>query len=209
MSKTPIIHLLSGGMDSTVLLYDLHGDGELVHCALFDYGQRHKQELEFAKLHCQRLGVLFTTITLPQLKGSTLTDGSGGVVVPVRNAVLLTHAVNLAVSAGAQLVTFAANKDDEATFPDCRMAFIQSFNNMLTTSEINVRVGAPYLDKSKAWIARRGSDIGVVVSQTWSCYRGGAMPCGECEACKKRDAALCGAGEVIEKGMYAGMRAKA
>ncbi len=191
MNKTKIVHLLSGGMDSTVLLYDLHGEGEHVHCVLFDYGQKHKQELEFAKLHCQRLGVLFTTIMLPQLKGSTLTDGSGGVIVPNRNAIMLSLAVNLAVCAKAELVTFAANKDDEETFPDCRNDFVTAFNAMLKSAEITVQVCVPYIDKPKWWIARKGSDMGVVMSQTWSCYRGGDVPCGECEACKKREAALC------------------
>jgi 7-cyano-7-deazaguanine synthase len=186
MIKTPIVHLLSGGMDSTVLLYDLHGEGELVHCVLFDYGQKHKQELEFAKLHCRRLGVLFTTVILPQFKGSQLTDGAGGNVVPNRNAILLSHAVNLAVCAGARLVTFAANSGDAENFPDCRPDFVAALNNTLKAAEINVQICVPYIDKSKAWIARLGSDIGVKLNETWSCYRGGKEPCGECEACKKR-----------------------
>lgn len=190
MSKTPIILLLSGGMDSVVLLYELVGAGELVHCVMFIYGQKHQQEVDFAKLHCHRLGVLFTVITLPQFKGSILTDGTGGVIVPNRNAIFLAHAVNLAVSAGAQIVAFGANKDDGANFPDCRMEFVEAFNKMLVAAQINVQVGAPYLEKSKAWIARRGSDIGVKLNETWSCYRGGDVPCGECEACKKREAAL-------------------
>ncbi len=57
-------------------------------------------------------------------------------------------------------------------------------------AEIKVQVCVPYIDKSKAWIARKGNDMDVVLSQTWSCYRGGEVPCGECEACKKREAAL-------------------
>ncbi len=188
-------------MDSTVLLYDLHGEGNLVHCVLFDYGQRHKQELEYAKLHCHRLGVLFTTMTLPQLRGSTLTDDVGGVVVPNRNAVLLSHAVNLAVAAGANLVTYACNKDDETNFPDCRMAFIQAYNILLMNSQINVQICAPYIDKPKSWIARKGSDMGVKPNETWSCYRGGVVPCGECDACKKREEALvksCLKGQIVK-----------
>lgn len=190
MKPKTIVHLLSGGLDSVVMLYDLIGQGRKVHCVLFDYKQRHVQELEFAKLHCRRLGVLYTVITLPQLSGSELTDGSGSVVVPNRNAILLSLAVNMAVAAGAESVTFAANKDDEAGFPDCRMAFIQAFNLMLLNAEIHVEVCAPYLDKSKAWIAALGQEIGVRISDTWSCYRGGEKPCGECPACQKRNAAL-------------------
>ena len=190
MIPKTIVHLLSGGLDSVVMLYDLHGQGCNVHCVLFDYEQRHVQELEWARHHCHRLNLLFTTISLPQLKGSTLTDGIGGVVVPNRNAIFLSHAVNVAVCAKAESVTFAANKDDETIFPDCRMAFVQAFNIMLIAAEIPVEICAPYFDKSKAWIVARGRDLGVDFNETWSCYRGGLQPCGECEACKKREEAM-------------------
>jgi 7-cyano-7-deazaguanine synthase len=190
MKPKTVVHLLSGGLDSVVLLHDLHGQGCKIHCALFDYKQRHVQELTWAKHHCRVLDVMFTTITLPQLQGSILTDGSGGVIVPNRNAIFLSLAVNLAMAAGAEAVTFAANKDDEAGFPDCRMAFVQAYNIMLLNAEIPVEVCAPYLDKSKAWIVRRGCDLGVKLNETWSCYAGGVQPCGKCEACKKRTAAI-------------------
>lgn len=190
MKAKTIIHLLSGGIDSVVMLYDLQQQGHNIHCALFDYKQRHAQELLWAKHHARRLNLLFTTFDVPQLRGSELTDGSGGVVVPVRNAIFLSMAVNLAVAAGAETVTFAANKDDEALFPDCRMAFVQTFNNMLTTAGLKVEVCAPYIDKPKVWIVGLGRELGVNFSETWSCYKGGLQPCGECEACKKREAAL-------------------
>lgn len=185
-----IIHLLSGGMDSVVMLYDLHGQGHNIHAVLFDYKQRHIQELQWAKHHCRILGLMFTTIKIPQLKGSELTAGSGGVVVPNRNAIFLSHAVNLAVAANANTVTYACNSDDEKVFPDCRMAFVQTFNNMLRTSEIQVEVCAPYIDKRKWWIAGLGKEMGIDFSYTWSCYRGGKEPCGECGACLKRKEAL-------------------
>lgn len=114
MLPKTIIHLLSGGLDSVTMLYDLHGKGERVHALLFDYGQKHVQELTWAKHHCQRLGIMFTTIDLPALRGSELTDGTGGVVVPNRNCILLSLAVNLAISAGADTVTYACNADDES-----------------------------------------------------------------------------------------------
>lgn len=190
MIPKTIIHLLSGGLDSTVMLYDLKAQGHNIHCVLFDYKQKHVQELLWAKHHAARLGLLWTTIEVPQLKGSQLTDGTGGVVVPNRNAILLSLAVNLAVTAGADTVTYACNKDDEAMFPDCRMAFVQAFNNMLTVSEIPVEVCAPYIDKPKWAIADIGRQLGVNMDDTWSCYRGGSEPCGECPACLKRKQAL-------------------
>lgn len=190
MIPKTIIHLLSGGIDSTVMLYDLHGQGHKVHCVLFDYKQKHVQELVWARHHCHRLRVQFTTIELPQLRGSELTDGTGGVVVPNRNAILLSLAVNLAVAAGAEEVTFAANKDDEEAFPDCRTGFIRMFNGMLQASCWNVRVCAPYIDRSKVWIVGLGRELGVPFDETWSCYRGGKQACGQCSACRKRVEAM-------------------
>ncbi len=187
---TTIIHLLSGGLDSTVLLYDLVGEGQKVHCVLFDYHQRHVQELKWATHHCDRLKVLFTELHIPELRGSELTDGLGGVVVPNRNAILLSLAVNLAVAAKAEIVTFAANKDDAEMFPDCRPGFVEAFNSTLKAAEISIQICAPYIEKTKAWIARHGDDMGVKFEETWSCYRAGEKPCGECPACLKRKAAL-------------------
>lgn len=186
MQPKTIIHLLSGGLDSVTMLYDLKQQGHSVHCLLFDYKQRHVQELTFAKGHCHRLGVLYTTMELPLLGG--LNDESW--IVPNRNCILLALAVNLAVQAKADTVTIGCNKDDEAAFPDCRMAFLQLFNTLLKTAEVNVEVCAPYVDWPKWKIADLSKQLGVPVHEIWTCYRGGAKPCGECPACKKLEAAL-------------------
>lgn len=185
-----IIHLLSGGMDSTVLLYDLVAQSHSVHCVLFHYEQEHFKELDYAKRQCERLKVLFTVLCLPQLRGSSLTDGAGGVVVPYRNAAFLSLAVNLAVAARAEAVTYACNADDHATFPDCRPAFVDAMNAAVKAAGYDVEICAPYIDKPKAWIARLGADLRVPLGDTWSCYRGGPFPCGQCPACQQRKAAL-------------------
>lgn len=185
MPKT-IIHLLSGGLDSVTMLYDLKQQGHNVHCLLFNYGQKHVQELLFAKAHAGRMEVQYTTLNLPQLLGSKLTDGSRDWVVPARNIILLSHAVNVAVAAGADTVTIGCNKDDEAGFPDCRMAFLQLFNTMLTTAEIGVEVCAPYLDWPKWKIAALSKRLKVPTNEIWTCYQPTESgPCGECPACKK------------------------
>lgn len=189
MIPKTIIHLLSGGLDSVTMLYDLRQQGHNVHCVLFDYKQQHIRELSFAQHHCRRIGVEFTEIQLPRLGG--LTDESW--IVPNRNCIMLSIAVNLAVQAKAGTVTIGCNKEDEAAFPDCRMAFLQMFNTMLTTAEIHVEVCAPYIDKSKAWIARLASDLSVSLKDIWTCYRSSHEPCGECPACKKLEGAICGA----------------
>lgn len=154
-----IVHLLSGGLDSVTLLYDLVGQGCKVHCVLFDYRQKHVQELTFAKLHCHRLNTLFTTIDLPALGG--LSDGNW--IVPNRNAIA----------------------DDAAMFPDCRWAAIDALNHALKISCVNVEICAPYLQKRKWEIGALSQTFGVPSHEIWTCYRGGNKPCGECPACLK------------------------
>lgn len=190
MIPKTIIALVSGGMDSVVGLYDMVAQGHKVHAAMVHYGQAHDQETQWAIYHCNRLGVLYTTFDIPKLKGSLLTDGKGTVVVPGRNTIFLSLAVNLAVAANAESVVYFCNKDDEAVFPDCRMAFVQTFNNLLLMQELNIEVCAPYIDKRKWEIADLGRQLGVKFEETWSCYRGGKEPCGECPACLKRKEAL-------------------
>jgi 7-cyano-7-deazaguanine synthase len=169
MIPKTVIHLLSGGLDSVTMLYDLHQQGCKVHCLMFNYKQQHVQELNFAKTHCHRLGLLYTTMELPTLGG--LTDESW--IVPNRNCIFLSLAVNLAIQSDSEAVTIGCNKDDESAFPDCRMAFIQMFNTMLMTQEINVEVCAPYLDWPKWKIADMSKQLGVPVHEIWTCYRGG------------------------------------
>jgi len=187
MIPKTIIHLLSGGLDSVTMLYDLQQQGHNIHCLMFDYKQRHIQELKFARGHCHRLDVLYTTIELPELGG--LKEETHW-IVPGRNCIFLSLAVNLAVRAQADTVTIGCNKDDEAGFPDCRMAFLQLFNTMLITSGINIEVCAPYLDWPKWKIAGHAREMGVPSSEIWTCYKGGEKPCGECPACKKLNDAL-------------------
>lgn len=184
------VHCLSGGIDSVVLAYGLVSRQVKLHAVLFDYGQRHKQELTFAKLHCHKLGILFTTITLPQIPGSELTDGKGGVVVPNRNAILLSIAASLAVNAGAENVTFGCNAEDAKDFPDCRPEFIKAMNAALKASDTPVQIATPYIEMTKRMIVARGRELGVDLDSTWSCYRGGEKPCGKCLACIRRKEAM-------------------
>lgn len=186
MIPKSIIHLLSGGLDSVTMLYDLHNQQHSIHCLLVNYRQTHSKELWFAEHHCKRLAIPFTVIDLPPLGG--LTDENW--IVPNRNCILLSLAVNLAVQAKADTVTIGCNKDDESAFPDCRMAFIQLFNTMLTTAEISVEVCAPYIDKMKWEIADLARQLAVPTDEIWTCYLGGDEPCGLCPACKKLEAAF-------------------
>ena len=182
-----VVHLLSGGFDSVTLLHDLVGQGVKVHCLLANYGQPHAKELEFAEYHCRRLGVLFTRLILPSLGG--LTDGNW--IVPNRNAILISLAVNVAVKAKADAVTIGCNADDSEAFPDCRTAFVDAINVSLSAAEVRVEVCAPYIQKRKWEIGAIAREIGVSGDSTWSCYRGGVAPCGTCPACEKMKGVSC------------------
>lgn len=186
MIPKTIIHLLSGGLDSVTLLYDLKQQGHNVHCLLCDYKQRHVQELLFARGHCRRLGVLYSTRELPELGG--LTDESW--VVPFRNAVLISVAVNLAVKANADTVTIGCNADDAKMFPDCRKTFIDPMNKVVKACGYDIEICAPYLGWMKWKIAAHAQEMGVPSNEIWSCYRGGTKPCGTCPACIKLKEAL-------------------
>lgn len=185
-----VVHLLSGGLDSTVLLYDLVSQGCKVHALLFDYGQRHQTELNYAKRHCERLDVAFTLICLPTLEGSALTDSGKGWVVPFRNPIMLSMAVNLAVVIGADSVTIGCNSDDAKDFPDCRWEVMDAMNHAIKLSGLNVEICAPFVNKRKWEIGALGQEFHVNMADTWSCYDGGKKPCGVCPACTKRSQAL-------------------
>jgi 7-cyano-7-deazaguanine synthase len=194
------IHLFSGGLDSTVLLYDLLDQGAHVHCLLFDYGQRHSKELRYAAKTCAKLSLPFDRIELPhKLFGrSSLTTNSGpltgkATVVPNRNMVMLSMAASFALSCGGTAITWAVNADDEATYPDCRIEFYRAMNAALRICDNRrMEIHAPYLTggKTKVEIVRLGLRLNVPFEETWSCYMGGDEPCGECGACKVRDAAI-------------------
>lgn len=189
------IHLFSGGLDSTVLLYDVLHQGAKAHCLLFNYGQRHAKELDFAQATCIKLGVPYESINLPTqiFKRSSLTGTPQGeltgkpTVVPNRNMVLISLAASYALSTGGTAVTWAANADDAANFPDCRPEFLKNLNFALRICDNRrMEVHAPYIVHTKKQIVGFGRKLKVPFEETWSCYAGGDEPCGQCGACKTR-----------------------
>lgn len=186
MTKKTIIHLLSGGLDSVTMLYDLVSEGHFVHALLFDYRQRHKQELQWAKTHAERCRILYTIIDLPELGG--LTDQSW--IVPNRNAVFLSLAVSLASKAGADTVTIGCNADDAEYFQDCRKEFLDAMNVVTRSAGYDIEICAPYINKPKAWIGGLAQQIGIRPNEIWTCYHGGNEPCGKCPACEKLNKAI-------------------
>lgn len=186
-----ILHLLSGGIDSVTLLADLVSQDNWVTCLLFDYKQRHAQELIWAKSQAQKFRVAYEVVALPELGG--LTERSW--IVPNRNAIFLSVAVNISSQSQepAAAVTIGCNKDDADMFPDCRPDFIEAMNAATRAAGYQTKILAPYLNYTKRMIVERAAQLGVDLGNTWSCYKPTATgPCGQCEACKKREAACVG-----------------
>lgn len=162
------------------MLYELVNQHHKVHCLLFDYKQRHSQELGWAKYHARRTNCLFTVMDLPQMGG--LNEQSW--VVPNRNAVFLSVAVNVACQAKADTVTIGCNLDDAEYFPDCRKGFLDSMNSTVKEAGYDVEICAPYLSKRKWEIGAIAREMGVTVNEVWTCYQPTENgPCGRCPAC--------------------------
>ena len=192
------MHLMSGGLDSTVLLYDLIDQENHVTCLLFDYGQKHKKELNYAARTCEKLGIEYDRIYLPHqlFAGSSLTGSNGAMagtstVVPNRNMVFISMAASYALAHGGTAVSWAANADDAEIYPDCRLEYLTHLNRTLRICHTRrMEVHAPYITRTKRQVVERGISLNVPFSETWSCYNGGDEPCGECGACKVRQEAM-------------------
>ncbi len=190
--------LLSGGLDSSVLLaHAVHSFGVTRVTALsVDYGQMHHVELRAAEQVAEHFGVRFVLARCPlaTLVRSALTGTGTDVVVPGRNVVLMSLALGLAMSSGADWIWIGCNADDAELFPDCRPAAIAAMADLsMIASEGRVQVEAPWLTMSKVDIVQRGRALGVPLELTVSCYRG-MPPCGSCLACSLRARALAARG---------------
>ena len=202
--------IVSGGMDSITLLYD-HKD-EIALGISFDYGSNHNaREIPYAKMHCERLGIKHITINLDfmhQYFKSSLLDGADAIpeghyaddnmkstVVPFRNGIMLSIAIGIAESNGLDQVFIANHGGDHTIYPDCRPEFINAIDSAANAGTLNnVRVVAPYTKITKSDIARRGKELGLDYTETWSCYKGGEKHCGKCGTCVERKEALRDAG---------------
>ncbi len=204
--------ILSGGLDSTVLLHHLLDQGHAVRALLVDYGQRHRKELAYAAATGGRQGVECRTADLssiaPLLAGSSLVDAArplptGGyaldnmrsTVVRNRNLIMLAVAAGWAMDLRAGNVAFAAHHGYHTLYPDCTPAFIEAAAEAIRRADWRqVQLVAPFARLTKAEIVARGTDLGVPFEQTWSCYAGGDEQCGRCGTCVERREAFAAAG---------------
>ncbi|PYS91097.1 MAG: hypothetical protein DMF62_03060 [Acidobacteria bacterium] len=181
-----ILHLLSGGLDSVTLLYKLHReDGYKVLPLLFDYGQTHSKELTFARRHCEQLNLPFVTYAL-QLPVVTMPNSP---IIPNRNAILISLAVNIAIIEKATAITIGCNADDAEVFPDCTRSFLTTMAAAIDWAELDVELWAPFLDLRKIDILKLSKKYNIRLDDIWTCYAGGETPCGKCLACQKLAAA--------------------
>lgn len=210
MSESVVV-LVSGGMDSSVLLH--HAARTLERSPLytlsFDYGQRHARELDCAARQSAAAGAADHRVVHLQdvaglvSAGTTLVQGGADVpdladlpeadrdqpptYVPNRNMMLLSIGAAYAEAMGAPEVMYGAQAHDEYGYWDCTPAFLGAINAVLKLNRRTpVRILAPLVEKSKADLVRMGIELGVDFSQTWSCYRGGEVACGTCPTCVER-----------------------
>ena len=210
------IVIASGGLDSSAAAYLLADQGTTVSLLSFDYGQRHRRELDFAARIADQLGASHTVVDMSSvgrlLTGSALTDPRVRVpdghyrdatmrstVVPNRNAIMLDIAAGAAVAAGADAVAFGAHSGDHFIYPDCRQDFFEAISASIRRGNDgflaeDFAVLAPFLRCSKTEVVTAAARLGVPFEVTWSCYRGGKVHCGTCGTCVERREAFVLAG---------------
>ena len=195
--------LLSGGLDSTVVLYYARSIHDQVHALSVNYGQRHERELMHAEHTCAAMQVPHMVLDVSRLGpflSSSLTQGDlpiphddyelsniTSTIVPNRNAILISIAVGVAISAGDMHLYLAIHSGDHDLYPDCRPDFMEAMQNAVDTGNLEkLALETPFLHMTKADIVRIGNDLGVPWKDTWSCYEGGELHCGQCATCRER-----------------------
>jgi len=202
------IVLSSGGIDSTTAMAIAKAENYELYSLTFDYGQRHKVEIESAKkvadFFCVKEHKIIV-IGLGEIGGSALTDKIDVptdntsdkipvTYVPARNTIFLAIALAWAEVVGSNDIFIGANTVDYSGYPDCRTEYLKTFENLAnlgTKAGIKgkkIKIHAPLLRMSKAEIIKKGIELGINYSITWSCYnpRTDDKACGKCDSCKFR-----------------------
>lgn len=207
MKKKTLV-VCSGGLDSVTLAHDIAHTHQLMGLLTFDYGQRHKKEIDFAAACAKRFNIPHHIIDIANI-GSALTssltsemdvpeghytaENMASTVVPNRNVIMLSIAFGLASSMKAEAIALAVHGGDHFIYPDCRPEFIEAFaamQKLALDGMGEIELLAPYVHQSKADIARIGAKLNVPFEKTWSCYKGEENHCGRCGTCVERLEAL-------------------
>jgi 7-cyano-7-deazaguanine synthase len=207
--------LLSGGLDSSTVLYLAKSEGYSCHALSFDYQQRHRHELDAAQTIAIAAGVAEHQVVSFDLRlwgGSALTDNRVDLpqhrdlaamsesipvtYVPARNTIFLSFALAYAEAISASRVYIGVNALDYSGYPDCRPDYIEAMRSVFRLGTKQGREGdpieiiTPLIHLKKTEIIQLGDRLGVPWAQTWSCYSGERVPCGTCDSCRLRLAAF-------------------
>lgn len=205
------VSLLSGGVDSSTLLYWLMEEkySELYPLTII-YGQKHSKEIDSAKKIAERLKIPHLIVDIssikPLLKKGALTgeatvpyahysdETQKQTIVPNRNAILLSLATAYAITNDADVIAYAAHHSDRAVYPDCRQEFVEAFDKAMKLANLydnpEIKIVAPFINMTKAEIVRLGTDMKVPYELTWSCYEGRERSCLKCGTCRERTEAF-------------------
>ncbi len=210
--KNKCISLLSGGLDSaTATALALESGYEVIGLS-FDYGQRHKKELEAAKFLSRHFGLSehkILNIDFSDWGGSSLLDKEMKVpntnlndksipttYVPGRNTIFIAFGLSLAEIKKAQTIVLGINAMDYSGYPDCRPDYLDAYQFLAKLSsksglENNApNLWAPLINWEKTKIIQEALRLKIPISKTWSCYLGQNTPCGKCDSCRIRNTAL-------------------
>lgn len=208
MARPKTVIVLSGGMDSTTLLYMLDRNHDLDAISIH-YGQKHSKEIEFARLHCDSLCIPHSVIDIENVfrhlagksallrkdiavpKGHYEDESMKATVVPNRNMIFLSIAIARAIATESGNVAYAAHAGDHAIYPDCREEFADKMHALSQVCDYKpITLLRPFVYKTKADIVEIGSQLNVPYQHTWSCYVGGEKHCGKCGTCVERKEAF-------------------
>jgi 7-cyano-7-deazaguanine synthase len=210
--KRKAVCLISGGLDSAVTAYIANQEGYSIYALTFDYGQRHRREIDAAKNIAKKIEAAehkIISIDLTQIGGSALTQdmdvpsgktpadirGSQEIpktYVPARNTIFLSIALAYAETVGAEAIYIGANHLDYSGYPDCRPEYFSAFQdlaNLATKRGVEgeyVTIKTPIINSDKKQIIELGAKLKVPLDLTWSCYLGGEKACGRCDSCVLR-----------------------
>jgi len=203
MSERAII-ILSGGMDSITLLYKLKSENYNIIALTFNYGQKHKKEIVYAKYHCKKLGIkqiiinlekfmkdyksalINKNILIPNIK-DVLGDPQPITYVPFRNQLFLTIACGVAESYSYENIFYGAQLHDLYAYWDTTSEFIEKINELISLNrKFRIQIIAPFSNYKKSNILLIGNELGVDYSKTLSCYNGNEPPCLKCPTCAER-----------------------
>jgi len=199
-----VVVAFSGGLDSTVLLYDQIAAGYGVRAVTVHYGQRHAfREVRAAKDTTAELRIPHDVFDLTELlpiicdgalgggqevpEGHYANDSMRATVVPNRNMMLLAVCGMVAVAKGNDAVVYGAHAGDHTIYPDCRPEFVEAMRSALGLASFEpLGLHAPFLRRTKADIVCLGAELKVPLGRTWSCYKGNRLHCGKCGTCVER-----------------------